>query len=230
MNIVLLGAPGSGKGTQAARLRDGLGLAHVASGDLFRDHLGRGSELGQLARGYMDAGKLVPDDVTIGMIRERLDQPDAASGVLFDGFPRTVAQATALDAMLRERGERVEGAILIDVDEEELVSRLSGRLICRECGASFHIRFAPFKACPEGRCDGEFLYQREDDRPEAVRVRLETYRRQTEPVIGFYEDAGLLERVDGQGDVVDVTERMEAAVRAIVERSDAGQGERQKER
>ncbi len=215
MNIVLLGAPGSGKGTQASLLRDGLGLAHVASGDLFRDHLARGSDLGQLAKSYMTAGKLVPDDVTIGMIRERLEAPDTSAGVLFDGFPRTVAQAKALDAMLRESGRRIDGAILIDVDEDELVARLSGRQICRECGASFHKRFRPFVTCPEGKCDGEHLYQREDDLPEAVRVRLETYRRQTEPVIEYYESAELLERVEGVGDVAAITDLMEKAVRAI---------------
>ena len=215
MNIVLLGAPGSGKGTQAARLRDGLGLAHVASGDLFRDHLGRGSELGELARGYMNAGDLVPDDVTIGMIRERLQQPDVAEGVLFDGFPRTLAQAEALDRMLAEIEQQVDGAILIDVDEEELVARLSGRQICRECGASFHKLFQPFESCPVGKCQGEYLYQREDDRPEAVRVRLETYRRQTKPVIGYYETSGNLERVDGVGGVEAITGRMETAVEAI---------------
>lgn len=219
MNIVLLGAPGSGKGTQAALLRDTLGLAHVASGDLFRDHLARESELGQIARGYMNAGALVPDDVTIGMIRERLREPDTVGGVLFDGFPRTVAQADALEAMLAESGRTVDGAILIDVEREELVSRLAGRRICRECGASFHVRFRPFERCPEGRCRGEHLYQREDDQPAAVRVRLETYERQTEPVVDHYSAAGVLERVDGTGSIEVITERMERAIQAIRERA-----------
>lgn len=222
MRIVLLGAPGSGKGTQAALLRDELGMVHVSSGDLFRDHLARGTELGLLAKGYMERGELVPDQVTIDMIRLRLNSEPDSTGVLFDGFPRTVAQAEALDAMLAESGSRVDGAILIDVAEEDLVARLSGRLICRECGASFHRVFRPFDRCPENRCEGEYLYQREDDRPETVRNRLATYRRQTEPVLDYYADNGVLHRVQGSGDVAEIMRRMESAVRAIASGETAG--------
>jgi adenylate kinase len=206
MNIVLLGAPGSGKGTQAERLGAHLGLVHVASGDLFRDKLNRETELGLLARKYMNRGELVPDEITVEMLRQRLQQPDVRPGVLLDGFPRTEPQATALDAMLKDFEQGVDGVLYIEVPDEELVSRLSGRLICRECQTPFHKIFNPFKTCPETRCDGEYLYQREDDKPETVRARLKTYHSQTAPLIKHYKSSGILVRVDGVGSLEEVTE------------------------
>lgn len=207
MNIILLGGPGSGKGTQAKRLQQELDLTHVASGDLFRDHLNRGTRLGLLAQEYMNRGDLVPDEVTIEMLDQRLQRDDVTEGVVLDGFPRTVPQAKALDAMLDRLGRRLHGVLHIQVPDEEIVERLSGRLVCRECQATFHRKHNPFEQCPEDRCRGEYLYQREDDRPDTVRARLATYRRQTAPLIEFYRERGMLETVDGRGSVEDVTRR-----------------------
>lgn len=212
MNIILLGAPGSGKGTQAKALMEAEGLTHVSSGDLFRANIRGKTPLGVAATDYMSRGALVPDDLTIAMIRERLAAPDVTTGVLFDGFPRTVAQAEALDRMLGEIGQSVAGAVLIDVAEDALVERLSGRRICRECQTPFHVLFKPFEACPEARCDGEHLYQRDDDKPETVRARLEVYRAQTEPVIDYYAAQGKLQRVAGEGPMTEITQRMCAAI------------------
>lgn len=214
MNIVLLGAPGSGKGTQAERLRSILNLAHVASGDLFRDHLKRETRLGLLAREYMNRGALVPDEVTIEMLRERLQRPDVDNGVILDGFPRTLPQAEALTEMMAELGRGVDLVLNIDVPDEELVERLSGRWICRECQVPFHKLFNPFKKCPLEKCQGEFLYQREDDKPETVRARLRTFHRQTAPLIDYYRERGLLAKVLGQGGVEAVTEACLEAIRA----------------
>lgn len=215
MNLILLGAPGSGKGTQAKTLAGALGAVHVASGDLFRDHLQRRTELGRLAEGYMNRGDLVPDDVTIGMIRERLRDPDAAGGVLLDGFPRTLAQAKALDALLAELGKAVDGALYLAVPDEVLVERLAGRRVCAVCQAPFHAAFNPFRVCPLGRCAGEHLHQREDDRAETVRARLATFHRQTEPVVAYYDQAGLLVHVSGEGPVAEVSARAIDAVRGM---------------
>ena len=212
MNIILLGAPGSGKGTQAKALMDVEGLTHVSSGDLFRENIRGETPLGIEATGYMNRGALVPDDLTIAMIRERLVAPDVSAGVLFDGFPRTVAQAEALDRMLAAIGQTVAGAVLIDVAEDALVERLSGRRICRECQTPFHTLYKPFDRCPEDRCHGEHLYQRDDDTPETVRARLAVYRAQTEPVIDFYAAQGKLQRVAGEGPMPEVTGRMRTAV------------------
>jgi adenylate kinase len=215
MNIILLGAPGSGKGTQAKALMEGLGLRHVSSGDLFRENIRGGTELGREAQTYMNRGALVPDAVTIGMIRDRLSLGDTAEGVLFDGFPRTVAQADALDGMLAEIGKSISAAILLDVSEEELVERLTGRRICRECQTPFHIRFRPFQSCPEDRCEGEFLIQRPDDSPETVAERLAVYGRQTSPLIEHFRAQGKLIVVPGEGEMDDVTARMAAAIAGI---------------
>ncbi len=214
MNIVLLGAPGSGKGTQAKRLQKLLGLPHVASGDLFRDNLKRNTDLGRLARTYMERGDLVPDDVTISMLEERMQRPDVRQGVILDGFPRTEAQARALDDMLARISQSVDAVIYLKVSDEELVNRLSNRLICKECQRPFHEIFNPFKTCPESRCHGEFLYQREDDKPETVRARLATFHSQTKPLIDYYEAKHLLRPVDGTGPLEEVTERLKAAARS----------------
>lgn len=223
MFLVLLGPPGSGKGTQAERLKEQLGLPHVASGDLFRENIGNETELGILAKKYMDRGDLVPDDVTIGMVRERLQRPDCDDGVILDGFPRTQLQAESLDRMLAEMGRRLEGVLYIAVPDEELVRRLSGRWICRQCQTPYHTIFSP--PAEEGVCDecGGKLYQRDDDKPETVRARLRVYREQTAPLIDYYRRASpsassgrsLLVEVDGAGDIETVNAALLDAIRSL---------------
>ena len=220
MDIVLLGAPGSGKGTQADHLRRELGLTHVASGDLFRDHLKRQTPLGLKAGEYMTRGALVPDEVTIAMLRERVGQPDTKTGVLLDGFPRTMEQAIALNEMLSGLGREIRAVIYVEVPDEDLIARLSGRLICRECQVPFHKTANPFRECPTGRCHGEHLYQRADDNPETVRARLRTYHAQTSPVIDYYRLIKLLVTIPGQGPVDDVKAATLAAVRALAKPAD----------
>ncbi len=206
--IVLLGPPGAGKGTQARRLSERLGLAHVSTGDLFRKHLREQTRLGQLAQSYMNKGELVPDSVTIAMVQERLQEPDTVKGVIFDGFPRTVAQAEALDDLLAQLGGRVNLAVLIQVPEEVLVERLSGRRTCRAQGHIFHVKYNPPKV--PGKCDfdGSELYQREDDKPETVRRRIQVYWEQTGPVVDYYRVRGLLVEVDGAQDMDTVTQAL----------------------
>jgi adenylate kinase len=211
--IVLLGPPGSGKGTQAARLADSLNLPHVASGDLFRYNLANETELGLKAKVYMDRGDLVPDDITIAMVLDRLSQPDCARGALLDGFPRTLAQAKALDKALAEQGHEVSLVPLIAVPDEVVVERLSGRLICRECQTPFHKVYNPFQTCPYDKCNGEFLYQRDDDKPETVRSRLQVYWEQTSPLIDYYRAKGVLVEVNGDQPM----EAVEAELRAAIE-------------
>ena len=215
MDIVLLGAPGSGKGTQADHLKREVGLTHIASGDLFRDHLKRQTPLGLQAGEYMTRGALVPDAITIAMLRERVNQPDTASGVLLDGFPRTMEQAIALNEMLNSLGREIRVVIYVEVPDEDLIERLSGRLICRECQVPFHVTANPFVICPSQRCQGEFLYQRADDTPETVRARLVTYHHQTSPVIDYYRLIKLLVTIPGQGPVDEVKRATLAAVRAL---------------
>lgn len=215
MDLVLLGAPGSGKGTQAAYLQEELGLTHVASGDLFRDHLQRKTELGMQAGAYMETGALVPDAITIAMLRERVSQPDAVNGVLLDGFPRTMEQAIALNEMMATLGREISAVLYVEVPDEELVARLSGRVICRECQVPFHRTANPFRTCPFHRCHGEHLYQRADDKPETVRARLVTFHRQTAPVIDYYRLINLLVTVPGHGSVEEVKRATLEAVRKI---------------
>jgi adenylate kinase len=215
MDLVLLGAPGSGKGTQADHLRRELSLTHIASGDLFRDHLNRQTELGIQASSYMSRGALVPDPITIAMLRERVSQPDTIKGVLLDGFPRTMEQAIALNQMMAELGREIRAVLYIDVPDDELVERLSGRLVCRECQAPFHRTANPFTTCPHARCHGEYLYQRSDDAPETVRARLITFHRQTEPVIDYYRLINLLVTVTGSGPLDDVKRATLDAVRRL---------------
>lgn len=206
MRIVLLGPPGAGKGTQAKLLADRLGVAHIASGDLFRHHLGQGTDLGKLAKAFMDRGDLVPDDITIRMVLERIAQPDARNGYILDGFPRTVPQAAALDAALAREGQRIERVPLIAVETEELVRRLAGRWVCRRCQTPYHEQTNPPRR--PGVCDrdGGELYQRDDDKPAVVRARLDTYERQTALLIGYYDAQDKLIRVDGQRSVDAVTQ------------------------
>lgn len=212
MRIVLLGPPGAGKGTQAARLAERAGVAHVATGDLFRANQERGTELGKQAKSYMDTGALVPDDVTTRMVLERFKESDAADGFVLDGFPRTIPQAEALDAALAAAGQAIDQALLIEVDREELVRRLAGRWICRACQTPYHERSAP--PAKPGVCDacGGELYQRDDDRPEVVGARLETYEKQTGPLAGYYERQGKLARIDGLGGIDAVAEKLGRAV------------------
>jgi len=219
MDFVLLGAPGSGKGTQAAFLEAEMNLKHIASGDLFRDNLKNRTPLGLRAEEYMTTGALVPDEVTIAMLRERLERPDAKTGVLLDGFPRTMEQAIALSEMMENVGRRVDGVLYVNVPDEVLVDRLSGRLICRECQAPFHRIANPFRTCPFGKCSGEHLYQRPDDAPATVRARVATYHRQTEPVIDYYRLINLLVEVPGEGSVDDVKQAALRAARSLTGRT-----------
>lgn len=210
--IVLLGPPGAGKGTQAEILSERTGLAHVSSGDIFRENLKAQTELGILAQGYMNRGELVPDDVTIAMIRERLRQPDCVAGAILDGFPRTPQQAKALDEILAEMGGRVVSVPYISVPTPVLIERLGGRWTCRAQGHVFHNVYNPPKQA--GICDedGSELYQREDDRPETVENRIRVYFEQTSPLIDYYQKAGLLVEIDGTQSIDQVTAALLAAV------------------
>jgi adenylate kinase len=212
MIVVLMGPPGAGKGTQAARLAERLGLAHVASGDLFREALAAGTPLGLQAQGYMERGELVPDDVVVRMVLERLGRPDCAAGVILDGFPRTAGQAEALDAALASQGKRVDAALLMEVPAAVILERLTGRRICRECQAPYHVVFnPPARAEVCDRCGG-VLYQRDDDREETVLHRLEVYRMQTMPLVSYYRRKGLLRQVDGTGEVDEIAARLARAL------------------
>ncbi len=212
MYLVFLGAPGAGKGTQAAIISQNLGLAHIASGDLFRQAVGKGTELGKLVKSYMERGELAPDEVTIRVISERLNEPDCKSGCVFDGFPRTLEQAKALDRMLSSQGKAIDKAIYIDVDSEELLKRLTGRWTCRQCQAVYHEIASPPKVA--GKCDkcGGELYQRPDDNEKTIRERLKVYFAQTTPVLDYYKAGGKLIRVDGQLGINEVTKQIVTAL------------------
>jgi adenylate kinase len=210
--IVLLGPPGAGKGTQAQLISRQLGLPHISSGDLFRQHLKGQTDLGEIARGFMDRGELVPDDVTIAMIRRRLTEPDCQQGALLDGFPRTPTQAEALDSMLVDFKGRVDAVPYINVPELVLVERLTGRWTCRAQGHVFHEKYNPPQVV--GRCDidGSELYQREDDKVETVTKRIQVYLKQTLPLIEFYRRQGVLLEVDGAQPIEKVSEALLAAL------------------
>ncbi len=205
MYIVFLGAPGAGKGTQAAAVAGELNLAHIASGDLFRQAVEQGTELGKKAKTYMEKGILVPDEITIEMVLERLSAPDCANGVILDGFPRNLAQAEALDKALAKQNKAIDKAVYIKVPEKELLRRLSGRWICRNCQTVYNIIDSP----PEvgGKCDkcGGELYQRPDDTPQTVKKRLKVYFAETAPLIDYYARRGKLSEVEGEGSVDEVT-------------------------
>jgi adenylate kinase len=205
MFLVFLGAPGAGKGTQAAVIARKFGLAHIASGDLFRQAVEKGTELGKSVKAYMDKGTLVPDEVTIQLISERLNEPDCKGGCVFDGFPRTIEQARALDKMMVSRGQAIDKAIYIEVPEEELLKRLTGRWICRKCQAPYHEVSLPPKV--RGKCDkcGGELYQRSDDTEKTIRERLKVYFAQTTPVLDYYKAGGKLTAVDGNRDIKEVS-------------------------
>jgi len=191
-NLIMLGAPGSGKGTRAVALCEVLGIVQIATGDLFRNNLKNNTELGKLAKSYMDKGELVPDDVTAAMVEERLSHPDAEKGFVLDGFPRTIRQAQMLDGMLKKLGREISAVICLDVPDSEIIKRISGRMVCEKCHAPYHKIFTPPKA--EGVCDkcGGKLYTRDDDKPETVEKRLQVYRSTTLPLVDFYKARGLV--------------------------------------
>jgi adenylate kinase len=208
----MLGPPGAGKGTQAALLAERLGIAHVSSGDLFREAIVAETELGLKAKCYVDKGELVPDDVTVAMIRERSLRPDCEKGMVLDGFPRTIEQAEALKELFAELGKVMDWVILIDAPEEELVRRLSSRLSCRNCQTVYNVISTP--PTQEGRCDlcGGELYQRSDDAPDTVRNRIGVYWEQTSPLIDYYRDEGLLVTIDGENSIERAQEKILDAI------------------
>ena len=213
MNLILLGPPGAGKGTQAKRLEEKYGLVQLATGDMLRAAAASGSEFGRRVKAIMDTGALVDDATIIELIANRIAQPEAARGFILDGFPRTVPQAAALDRMLAARGQKLDRVILMEVDEPTLIVRISGRFTCAECGASYHDRYNLPKV--EGECDlcgpTDFV-RRPDDRPEAIATRLAAYRAQTAPILPYYRERGILRSVDGMADIDDVTRQIEAAI------------------
>ncbi|AQW52640.1 MULTISPECIES: adenylate kinase [Streptomyces] len=215
MRIVLVGPPGAGKGTQAAYLAEKLSIPHISTGDLFRANISQGTPLGKQAQEYMRAGQLVPDEVTIGMAEDRLDQPDAQAGFLLDGFPRNQIQAEALDTYLGERGVSLDAVLDLEVPESEVIKRIAGRRTCRQDSShTFHVEYKPPKT--PGVCDvcGGELYQREDDSEETVRKRLEVYHRETEPIIDYYKAKGLVVTISALGKVSEVTQRAMDALAA----------------
>jgi adenylate kinase len=218
MRLVLVGPPGAGKGTQAQFISAHLSVPKISTGDIFRANVSEGSPLGKQAKEYMDAGDLVPDEVTVGMVRDRLAEDDAAKGFLLDGFPRTVPQAQSLDDLLAEMSAALDVVLELVVDDDEVVRRLSGRRTCRNCGHIWHVDFDP--PSTEGVCDncGGELFQRDDDKPETIRHRLEVYYEQTSPLIGYYAENGILVGIDAMGPVDDVTERATAALRPFARR------------
>ncbi len=216
LNLILLGAPGAGKGTQADRLREDFAIPHISTGDMLREQVAAGSELGAQAKRYMDAGELVPDEVIIGMITERLAQPDAQDGFLLDGFPRNAEQAKALEEALAKAERRLNAVLLIEVPDDDVVRRLAGRRVCvKNPSHIYHLDFDPPKH--EGVCDqdGSRLIQRDDDKEETIRKRLEVYHAQTEPLIAYYDEAGLLRRFDGRRNPDEVHAHIRATVATL---------------
>jgi adenylate kinase len=220
LNLILLGAPGSGKGTQGERLQEDLHLPYYATGDILRAAVRDGTEVGKQAKGYMDRGDLVPDDVIVGVIAEKIDQKEAEDGFILDGFPRTEPQAEALAEKLSELGRGVSAVVLIEVDDNEVVRRLGGRRTCPN-GHIFHIEFDPPEK--EGICDvcGEALAVRDDDKPEVIRNRLGLYHEKTEPLVDYYEARGLLQRVDGDQPPEEVTDRIRALLATLAMEEEA---------
>ena len=216
VDIVLLGPPGAGKGTQADILCQKFNLQHIATGDLFRENLNNQTELGQLAKKYMERGELVPDDVTEAMLRERLSRPDIEKGFVLDGFPRTLSQAEALTNIVTGLNRRIAVVLSFNVPEDELVDRLSGRRVCRKCQMPFHATYNPFRSCLTDQCRGEYLYRRDDDNPETVRARLRTFKGETSPLINYYQVQGLLIKIDGAQPILEVAQNTVAAIEQLL--------------
>ena len=214
MKIIMLGAPGAGKGTQAKKIADKYQVPHISTGDIFRANIKNGTELGKKAKEYMDQGLLVPDELVVDLVVDRLAQEDCANGCVLDGFPRTIPQAEALDAALAAKGEAIDYAIDVDVPDENIINRMSGRRACVACGATYHIVHIPTKV--EGVCDrcGEGLILRDDDKPETVKKRLDVYHAQTQPLIDYYTAKNVLKSVDG---TVDMEEVFQAIVNILGE-------------
>lgn len=213
MNLLFMGPPGAGKGTQAETIVNEFGIPHISTGDAFRLAIKQGTPVGMKAKEYMDQGLLVPDDVTVGIVRERLQQPDCAKGFLLDGFPRTLSQAESLDELLDSMGRKLDHVINLKVDRNKLLARLTGRRICKSCGATYHVIFNP--PGQEGVCDkcGGELYQRSDDNEESVGTRLDEYINKTAPLLKFYEDKGLLRQVDGEQEIDAVSKEIVSLLR-----------------
>lgn len=201
MKIIMLGAPGAGKGTQAKKIAEKYQIPHISTGDIFRFNIKEGTELGMKAKAYMDHGGLVPDELTIGMLMDRIQKDDCKNGYVLDGFPRTIPQAESLTNALNERNQKIDYAVNVDVPDENIVNRMSGRRACLSCGATYHIVYKPSKV--EGICDvcGDKLVLRDDDKPETVKKRLSVYHDQTQPLIDYYKEAGVLANVDGTQDM-----------------------------
>ncbi|QGH32738.1 adenylate kinase [Gracilibacillus salitolerans] len=215
MNLILMGLPGAGKGTQAERIVEKYDIPHISTGDMFRLAIKEGTELGQKAKSYMDEGALVPDEVTIGIVKERLSKDDCHKGFLLDGFPRTLAQAEALDDLLSNMNRSIDYVLHVDVDKDELIERLTGRRICPECGTAYHVRFNPPKV--EGLCDkdGATLIQREDDQPGTVKNRLEVNLEQTQPMLDFYSNKGDLVTINGSQEIDTVFSNIDEKLKTI---------------
>ena len=204
MKIVMLGAPGAGKGTQAEMIAEKYGIPHISTGDIFRANIKNGTELGKKAKAYMDAGNLVPDELTVDLVIDRVAQPDCEKGYILDGFPRTIPQAEVFTKQLEKNGEKIDFAIDVEVPDENIINRMGGRRACPNCGATYHIKYIPPKK--EGVCDacGTELVLRNDDKPETVKNRLNVYHEATQPLIDFYKAQGVLREVDGTKDMKDV--------------------------
>jgi adenylate kinase len=215
LNLILFGPPGAGKGTQATRLQDDFQLPFISTGDMLRANVKQETPLGRQAKAYMDAGDLVPDDLIVAMAGERLQDDDAEDGFILDGFPRTLDQATALDKQLSELARRVTAVLLIDVPDEELIRRLSGRRVCVKSGHNYHVEFDPPKH--EGVCDqdGSRLIQRDDDKPDVIENRLHVYHEQTEPLVAYYDEQGLLRRIDGTRPATEVHDHIRAVIATL---------------